>query len=231
MTHPQLPLRMPPVAPDQRLAAFVGSEPVCGLLAASARGELRDWLFLCGPAGCGKTHLLLAAVAEAQAAGRDVRYLPLAAFAGALAAGLQGHEHGDLLCLDALDAIAGSAADEEALFHFHNRVRAAGGQVIYGARAAPSLDIWSLPDLVSRLSQCARSVLPLLDDAGRREVLSRRAALRGMVLEPAVLDYVLRRVGRDLASLTELLDRIDRASLAAKRRVTLPLVRGIVEQT
>ncbi len=57
------------------------------------------------------------------------------------------------------------------------------------------------------------------------------AALRGMVLEPAVLDFVLRRVGRDLASLTELLDRIDQASLAAKRRVTLALVRAIVEQT
>jgi len=231
VTHPQLPLRLPPVAPDQRLAAFVGSEPACHLLATTACGARPDWLFLCGPAGSGKTHLLLAAVAEAQATGRAVRYLPLAAFAGALEAGLQGHAHGDLLCVDALDAIAGSAADEEALFHFHNSARAAGGQVIYAAQATPSLGVWVLPDLVSRLSQCVRIHLPLLDDDGRREVLSRRAALRGMVLEPAVLDYVLRRVGRDLVSLTELLDRIDRASLAAKRRVTLPLVRAIIEQT
>lgn len=231
MTHPQLPLRLPPVAPDQRLAAFVGSAATCRLLAAVARGEHRDWLYLCGPAGSGKTHLLLAAVAEAQAAGRDVRYLPLNAFAGALEAALQGQEHGDLVCVDALEAIAGSAPDQEALFHFHNRAQAAGSQLIYAARAAPSLAVWSLPDLVSRLGQCARMVLPLLDDDGRRELLSRRAALRGMVLEPAVLDYMLRRAGRDLASLVHLLDRIDRASLAAKRRVTLALVRGIVEQT
>ncbi|MDP1697399.1 MAG: DnaA regulatory inactivator Hda [Xanthomonadaceae bacterium] len=231
MTHPQLPLRLPPVAPDQRLTAFVGSEAACRLLAAAARGEHNDWLYLCGPAGSGKTHLLLAVVAEAQAAGRDVRYLPLNAFAGSLDVALQGQEHGDLVCVDALDAIADSAADQEALFHFHNRARAAGSQLIYAARAAPTLALWSLPDLVSRLSQCSRAYLPLLDDEGRRELLSRRAALRGMVLEPAVLDFVLRRVGRDLASLTELLDRIDQASLAAKRRVTLALVRAIVEQT
>lgn len=229
MTHPQLPLRLPPITSDQRLSAFVGSEVGCRLLAAAARGEQADWLYLCGPTGSGKTHLLLAALAEAQAAGRDVRYLPLHAFAGALDAGLQGHEHGDLVCIDALDAIAGSATDQEALFHFHNRARAAGSQLIYAAQALPSLAVWALPDLLSRLSQCVRISLPLLDDAGRREVLSRRAALRGMVLEPAVLDYVLRRVGRDLASLTDLLDRIDRASLAAKRRVTLPLVRRVID--
>src|SRR3546814_12088698 len=88
--------------PDCRPAA-------CRLLAAVARGEHEGWLYLCGPAGSGKTHLLLAAVAEAQAAGRDVRYLPLNAFAGALEAALQGQEHGDLVCVDALEAIAGSA--------------------------------------------------------------------------------------------------------------------------
>lgn len=231
MTHPQLPLRLPPVAPDQHLAAFVGSDSTCHLLTAAARGEHDDWLYLCGPAGSGKTHLLLAAVAEAQTAGRDVRYLPLNVFAGSLDMALQGQEHSNLVCVDALDAIAGSMADQEALFHFHNRARAAGSQLIYAARAVPSVDVWPLPDLVSRLSQCSRAYLPLLNDEGRRELLQRRAALRGMVLEPAVLDYVLRRVGRDLASLTELINRIDRASLAAKRRVTLPLVRAIIEQT
>ena len=42
------------------------------------------------------------------------------------------------------------------------------------------------------------------------------------------LDYLLRRVDRDLGSLTALLDRLDRASLAAQRRVTVPFLRGLL---
>ncbi len=48
------------------------------------------------------------------------------------------------------------------------------------------------------------------------------------MLEDAALDWLLRRVGRDLASLTALLDRLDRASLAAQRRMTVPFLRQVL---
>ena len=40
-----------------------------------------------------------------------------------------------------------------------------------------------------------------------------------------MLDYLMRRSERDLASLTALLDRLDKASLAAQRRITIPFLR------
>jgi DnaA family protein len=83
-----------------------------------------------------------------------------------------------------------------------------------------------LPDLVSRLEQCTRLPLEPLDEAGRREVLRQRAARRGLELDEPVLDYLFRRVGRDLAGLTALLDRLDRESLAAQRRITVPFLRA-----
>jgi DnaA family protein len=83
----------------------------------------------------------------------------------------------------------------------------------------------ALPDLRSRLEQCVRLPLEPLDDAGRREVLLRRARRRGLELEEAVLDYLFRRVGRDLVGLTALLDRLDRESLVAQRRITIPFLR------
>ena len=83
-----------------------------------------------------------------------------------------------------------------------------------------------LPDLRSRLEQCTRVALEPLDEAGRREVLRQRAARRGLELDDAVLDYLFRRVGRDLGALTALLDRLDRASLAAQRRITVPFLRA-----
>ena len=41
-----------------------------------------------------------------------------------------------------------------------------------------------------------------------------------------MLDWLFRRVGRDLGTLTSLLDRLDRASLAAQRRITVPFLRA-----
>lgn len=224
MSTPQLPLSLR-APPDQRLDAFHGQPVVRDAVRAAARGQSRDWLFLAGPAGSGKSHLLLAACAEAAAAGRRAAYLPLPAFAGRLADALAQQEGFDLVCLDGLDAIAGHAADEEALFHFHNRARAGGGVVLYAARGNPAALGIALPDLVTRLGQCVRLTLEPLDEAGRRAVLRERAARRGLELDDAVLDYLLRRVDRDLASLTRLLDTLDRASLAAQRRITIPFLR------
>jgi DnaA family protein len=86
-----------------------------------------------------------------------------------------------------------------------------------------------LPDLASRLEQCVRLPLFLPDESTRREILRQRGARRGLELDDAVLDYLFRRVGRDLASLTSLLDRLDRESLAAQRRVSLRFLAGLLQ--
>ena len=228
MSTPQLPLSLR-TPPDQQFDAFHGQPGVRDAVRAGARGESGDWLFLAGPAGSGKTHLLLAACAAATAAGRRAAYLPLAAFAGRLGEALAAQEGAALLCLDGLEAIAGRAEDEEALFHFHNRARASGAGVMYAARGNPATIGLVLPDLVTRLGQCVRLALEPLDDAGRRDVLRQRGARRGLELDEAVLDYLLRRVDRDLGSLTRLLERIDRASLAAQRRITIPFLRSLLQ--
>jgi len=220
----QLPLSLK-FPPDQRLESFVGNDALRDLVAAAASGARSDWLYLAGAAGSGKTHLLLAACAQAQGLGRRAIFLPLAALAGRLDAALSGQDDADLVCLDGLDAIAGNAADEEALFHFHNRARAGLGRLIYSATAMPSVLGVALPDLVSRLEQCTRLSLEPLDEDARRRVLRQRAERRGLELDDAVLDYLFRRVGRDLATLTGLLDRLDRESLAAQRRITVPFLK------
>ena len=222
----QLPLalRWPP---DQRLDNHVGDPLAREQVRRLAAGEDVAPLLLVGPAGSGKSHLLLGACALAESAGRRVRYLPLAALAGNLADAAAGCA-GDLVCIDGLDAIAGLAPDEIALFHLHNRLRDAGGALLYAARATPAELQLALPDLASRLGQCTRVQLVALDDAGRREALVQRAARRGLELDDAVLDYLFRRTGRDFATLGALLDRLDRESLAAQRRITVPFLRALL---
>lgn len=221
----QLPLalRFPP---DQRLDTYV-------LAPAGAIAQLRalatqpgaDWCYLAGAPGTGKTHLALAACAEAEASGRRAAYLPLRTAAGRMRDALEALEGADVVALDDLGAIAGGRDDEVALFDFHNRMRAAGAALLYTAGAAPDALPLALPDLRSRLAQCTRIALPLLDDDGRREVLRSRAHRRGLAVDDAALDWLLRRVGRDLGGLTRLFDRLDRAALAAQRRLTVPFLR------
>ncbi len=222
---PQLPLALR-YPPDQRLDTFVHA-PAGAIeqLRALAQGEARDSVYLAGGTGVGKTHLLLATCAATDAAGRRAAYLPLVAAAGRLRDALEALEGNDVIALDGLETIAGQREDEVALFDVHNRARAAGVVLLYAARDIPDAIGLGLPDLRSRLGQCTRITLAALDEEGRREVLRQRAQRRGLVLEEAALDWLLKRVGRDLGGLTALLDRLDRASLAAQRRITVPFLR------
>ena len=230
----QLPLalRFPP---DQRFETFVGApEGAIALLRAFARGEPNVAgagivsVYLSGPAGIGKTHLLLAVCAEAESAGLRTAYLPLSAAKGRLRDALDAFEYADVIALDGLDAAVTARDEEIALFDAHNRAHDAGRRVLYSACATPDALDLTLPDLRSRLSQCARIALDPLDDAGRAEVLRLRAQRRGLQLEDTAIDWLLKRVDRDLGSLTALLDRLDRESLAAQRRLTVPFLRSVL---
>lgn len=221
-----LALRYPP---DQRFETFVGApDGAIAQLRALAQTAASDWLYLSGPAGVGKSHLALAACAAAEEAGRCAAYFPLRAAAGRVGEALDALEGNDLIALDGLEAIAGDRDDEIALFDFHNRARPAGVGVLYAAVAAPDALPLTLPDLRSRLSQCARIALSPPDDEGRKEVLRQRAVRRGLAFDEAAIDWLLRRADRDLGSLTGLLDELDRASLAAQRRVTVPFLRQVL---
>ncbi|MDO5506234.1 MAG: DnaA regulatory inactivator Hda [Pseudoxanthomonas suwonensis] len=230
MVKAQLPLRMPP-EPEHRFDTFVDAP--AGLLSwlqALATPTAHDACgYLQGPAGSGKTHLLLATCAHARAAGADVAYLPLARLGTRLPQMLQATAARDLVALDDVDAVAGDGLAEQALFDFHNRSRQQGTRLLYAACQAPAQLPIGLPDLRSRLAQCTRATLVLLDDEGRARLLQQRAARRGLSLDPPATDWLLRRVGRDLASLTALLERMDAASLAAQRRITVPFLRELLK--
>ena len=225
---PQLPLALRAPS-EQRLSRYVGAP--AGLLEALhalAAGNVPGGLFLQGVPATGKTHLLLGTCAEAELAGRHASYLALRGLRGRVRAAVEGLDQSDLLALDDLDAVAGERDDEIALFDLHNRLRDAGRTPLFAAADGPDALGLVLPDLCSRLAQCARWTLPVLDDDGRAELLRQRAAARGLEFDEAALDWLLRRASRDLGNLTAIFERLDRASLAAQRRLTVPFLRQVL---
>jgi DnaA family protein len=226
----QLPLALRWPA-HQRFEEFMPGSNAEGidLLRDLARGNGESRIYLSGASGSGKTHLLIATCAEAGGHGRSAQYLDLAKLAIPHAEVIRRFGGSDLLAIDNVDAIAGMAEAEHALFDLYNRCSAERTQLVFAARAQAAALGFMLPDLVSRLSACTHWQLRALDEAGRRAALRDRAAQRGIELDVAVLDWMFARKVRDLGALTRLLDRIDHAALAAQRRVTVPFLRQLLD--
>jgi len=91
----------------------------------------------------------------------------------------------------------------------------------------PNLDL-GLADLVSRIGALPGHELKSLGDSEKSSALRLRATARGLAVSDDAIDYILRHTPRDTHALFGLLDELDRASLAAQRRVTLPLVREVI---
>lgn len=213
----------------QRFASFVAGANAAGIeiLREAARSARADRVFLAGVRGSGKTHLLIAVCAEAGAAGHGAQYLDLSRLGAEPGEAIRRFAGNDLLAIDNLDAIAGLADAEHALFDLYNRSRADGATMVFAASEPPPALALKLPDLVSRLSACTQWQIRPLDEEVRRQVVRDLAGARGLELDQAVLDWLFTRRARDLGTLVGLLDRIDHAALAAQRRVTVPFLRNL----
>lgn len=222
-----LDLRWPP---HQRLDAFWpgGNTVALREVSALAQGANGPWVYVHGAEGTGKTHLLIGACRAAVEAGGAARYLSLASVPAPRATAIADTAVDGLLAIDDVQALAGDGGAERALFDLFNRARGARARMLFAAAVAPAELGIGLPDLVSRLSACTQCTLRPLDDPGRRAMLRMLAERLGLRLDDEVLDWWFARQPRDPASLVALLERIDRAALAAQRRVTVPFLRTML---
>lgn len=182
-----------------------------------------QFCFLWGVAGSGKTHLLQALCHASPAA----VYLPLAQLQTYGPQSLDGLDAFAFLVFDDVQVIAGRREWEERLFQLFNALHARGAQICLAADRNPAALPLTLADLRSRLQLSVVFEVQPLDEAGRREVLKQHAHQRGIELKDEVAAYIMARSPRGMLDLLAVLDRLDRLSLAEKRRVTIPFIRGI----
>jgi len=225
MSQLVLPLRLADHAVFDSFFAL-GNETLVATLAevAAGRGDHGCWLW--GAPATGKTHLLQAVCDRA---GDGSVYVPLSMFVGAGPAILDGLAGRQLVCIDDVDAVAGDADWEIALFDLYNQIVDAGGQLVVSASSAPRESAFELADLRSRLSRLPVFQLQSLDDEQRVAALQLRARHRGLKLPGETAHYLLKRSKRDMASLFDVLDKLDLESLRAQRRLTIPFVRDVLQ--
>ena len=199
-----------------------GVEPLVSALQGQLAPEGEPIIFLHGPSGSGKSHLLQAAC---HLAGGTALYLPLAELAAYPPQEvLQGVETLGLVCPDDVGIVLGRDDWEMALFDLCNRARQWGCRLLLSAEGAPRTLAVKLPDLASRLGWGIVYQLPRVDDDSRAAILRFRAARRGLTLSADVAAYIVHRAPRSTDRLLEVLEELDRVSLAEQRALSIPFV-------
>ncbi len=226
---PQILLPLEPHR-DDRLHDFVPGANAAVLDSLKALlNEASASIFLSGPASSGKTHLLNGLCHRARESGLQAFYLPLKRLPAEAAGILDGLEHLQLVCVDDIQAVGGQRPWEEALFHLFNRIRDEGGRLVLASRDKPRDLAIDLPDLRSRLGWGTQLQLKPLSDEDKMQVLNQAAARAGVELPEAVGRYLLSRSSRDLRGLLDILDQLQQAAFAAKRSITVPLARSVLQ--
>lgn len=228
--HPQLPLSIG-LKDSALFGSFVAGDNA-ELLAHLRRCAVRDEpagvssVYLWGDSGRGKSHLLQAVCHAAGARGEAAFYLPLRAAAEFPLDALQGLESMAAVCVDDVDAVVGDERWEQGLLALFDRLQTAGRLIVVTGRRPPA-DLGVDPSLASRLSWGLTFQLKPLSAAGRRAALRLRAERRGLKLGEDAARLLVRHAGDDIHALFDQLEQLDRASLAAKRRLS----RGFIIQT
>jgi DnaA family protein len=220
----QLPLRVR-LRDSARFASFVpGANREAGHVLADPAGPRAVWLW--GKPGSGKTHLLQAACAAAGERGDTAAYFELATVPSNDV--LEGCETLHLVCLDGLEHVAADAVWNAAMFRLYTLLQETGGRLVVASAPPPASLDFTLPDLRSRLLAASVHQLLELDEAGLCEALRLRAAGRGLELSEEAALYLVHRLPRDTHSLFDVLERLDDASLAAQRRLTIPFLKKVI---
>lgn len=203
-----LDLGMPVVPPETVVSR-------CNEAAFGVAGNWPRWphpvQLVRGPQGSGKSHLARAFAARSGAT--LVRGEDLLA--------------GDAVALAAFPVAVDDAdrADERALFHLLNAVRANATTLLLTATRRP---VPALADLASRLNAVPEVVIGAPDDALLKRVMSDAFASRQLPPDPAVIAFLLARMERTLHHALEAVARIDHAGLAARRGPTRPLAARVL---
>ncbi len=181
-----------------------------------------------GTHGSGCTHLAHALTAAASERQQRAVYLPLQ-WPDLHPDHLDGLEFCDLVVLDDVDRVSHSLDWCVALFRLYNAINDRGGALALATHAPPNDMACALADWKTRLTSTTVFAISELNDDEKMALLMRRATELGLQLGQDSAAFLINRQSRSLPQLLASLDKLDAASLAEQRRLTLPFIKHVLQ--
>ena len=197
-------------------------------------------LFICGPPGLGKTHLLhsIANYVAAYGDGLTVRYTTVEAFTNHFIGAL--HNDGieafktayrdvDVLLVDDVQFLQSKAKTEEEFFHTFNALHAAGAQLVLTSDRLPR-DMAALEDRLRERFEAGLVCDVKPPDFDTRLTILRKRVLQDNIrsVEPEALNLIAERVDSNIRALEGALIRIVAFGSLTGRRVDAGLVEEVL---
>jgi len=205
------------------------------LAVAEMPGLASNPLFVCGPPGLGKTHLLhsIANYISEHGDGLTVRYTTVEAFTdrfvgalhtGALDAFKAAYRGVDVLLVDDVQFLQSKVRTEQEFFHTFNDLHSAGAQLVLTSDRPPR-DLDALEDrLRERFAAGLVTEVGPPDFATRRTILRKRVQQDGVAgVDPQAIDLIAERVASNIRALEGALIRVVAYGSLTGRAVTLDL--------
>ena len=112
------------------------------------------------------------------------------------------------------------------LFHLINFANDNNKKLLLTASHYPS---FKLKDLKSRIAATYKVLIKQPDDSLLRIIIERHFSERQLRVNAEVIDYLIVRVERSFHAVKQIVEKIDRLSLAKKSNITIPLVKAVIE--
>lgn len=157
-------------------------------------------VFIHGPQGSGKTHLLMATATALREQGFHVIYTGAQQFTehvvsairmGEMSLFRQTYRNSDVLIVDDVHLFSRKAATQEEFFHTFNTLHVAGKKIILSANCAPGELQFIEPRLVSRFEWGVALTLDLPPRDKMAEILQRLIEGRNFAVHQKVEDFLL----------------------------------------
>lgn len=172
--------------------------------------------FLAAPAFGGKTHLshVFAHTMKGDLwEGSELTMLPQ----------VRHHSH---ICIDNVDHID----DAELLFHLYNKTKENEAHLLLTSSVPVSDFPHQLPDLTSRLKAAHLLTVAQPDEQLMHQIFMKRFADLQWRVNSDVLAYLLLRITRTFATITQIIDTLIPFVEENHRNITLPVMRRVLEQ-
>ena len=205
------------------------AEIVNQLLGMAGAGDEQQ-IYIWGESGTGKSHLLQASCQQAKADGKDPFFLAFDTDKLPSPNLLDGLEELELVCFDDIHLIAGHQDWEDALFAFYNSHRQNNHKLLLAADCPPKYLPFELPDLKTRMSWGLTLKIQPLHDDQLIDAMTFKARFLGFDIPPKVGRFLLNHYVHDLPAMWLLLEKIDQATLAAQRKLTIPFLKQILAE-